>query len=376
MNRANTAQALVLSLANPGVMQVLADGTSLINLEQLSFYGGTGGDRVTGGALNDEIAGNGGNDTLYGLSGNDALRGGAGNDTGYGGAGNDLLYDDAGNDRLYGGDGHDSLDGFTGNDLIFGDIGNDAIFIDAGEGVDTVDGGAGTDFLNLDRTGSAQAVIWSLINPAIAQILADGTRIVNVERMHFDGGSGNDRVTGGALEDDLSGGLGGDTLVGGAGQDDLFGGAGHDRLDGGTGVDTLRGGTGNDLFVVDSNLDLVWEDAGDGIDTVQAAVDYDLTGSQIAGLVENLVLSGAAVAATGNSLDNLLYGNLLANTLTGGAGADGFMFRFALTGGVDQITDFSVADDTLRLEDAVFAALTPGALAAVDFVSGVAAADA
>jgi len=38
-----------------------------------------------------------------------------------------------------------------------------------------------------------------------------------------------------------------------------------------------------------------------------------------------------------------------------------------------RILDFNVADDTILLDDAVFTALTPGALAAGQFVTGTAA---
>ena len=43
---------------------------------------------------------------------------------------------------------------------------------------------------------------------------------------------------------------------------------------------------------------------------------------------------------------------------------------------VDVITDFSVADDTIRLDDAIFSAFANGPLAAERFVVGTAALDA
>ena len=61
-------------------------------------------------------------------------------------------------------------------------------------------------------------------------------------------------------------------------------------------------------------------------------------------------MSGTALAATGNELNNVLLGNALANTLsgglgndtlTGGAGADQFVFNTALNAvtNVDHITE-------------------------------------
>jgi Ca2+-binding RTX toxin-like protein len=125
----------------------------------------------------------------------------------------------------------------------------------------------------------------------------------------------------------------------------LNGGEGNDTLDGGAGVDSLIGGNGNDHYIVDNAGDRVIEstDAGGsagGIDTVEARV----TGYTLANGVENLVLFGMVAAGTGNSLDNLITGNLASNSLNGGLGAgndtlmaagsnNGFGQKDTLTGG-------------------------------------------
>ena len=93
-----------------------------------------------------------------------------------------------------------------------------------------------------------------------------------------------------------------------------------------------------------------------------------------------------AINLTGNELANQIWGNNGANTLNGGAGgdiligfggADTFAFTTALgSGNVDAIVDFSVADDSIQLDDAVFAGLSLGALNANAFVNGTAALDA
>ena len=119
---------------------------------------------------------------------------------------------------------------------------------------------------------------------------------------------GNDLLTGTPAADRLDG-LGGD--------DRLRGLAGNDTLIGGRGADTLEGGAGNDTYEVDSTADVVSELANEGTDLVKSAVSWTLGAH-----VEQLLLTGGAIAATGNTLDNTLTGNAAANVLDGGLGAD------------------------------------------------------
>jgi Ca2+-binding RTX toxin-like protein len=70
------------------------------------------------------------------------------------------------------------------------------------------------------------------------------------------------------------------------------------------------------------DLDLVIENWNEGIDTVESQVDFVLGPN-----VENLRLSGNAVRATGNGLDNILTGNAGNDVLDGGAGADTMIGR-------------------------------------------------
>jgi Ca2+-binding RTX toxin-like protein len=87
-------------------------------------------------------------------------------------------------------------------------------------------------------------------------------------------------------------------------------------LDGGLGADTLRGGAGDDVYVVDGG-DVVFENLGEGADTVQASADYQLSAN-----VENLTLTGGAVSGTGNALANVIIGNAGDNLLDGRGGND------------------------------------------------------
>jgi len=77
-----------------------------------------------------------------------------------------------------------------------------------------------------------------------------------------------------------------------------------------------------------------------------------------------------AQAITANAGANVLNGLGGLDTLTGGSGADAFVFFSALwAGNVDTITDFNVIADTIRLENAVFFTIGIGALSAAAFRS-------
>lgn len=179
------------------------------------------------------------------------------------------------------------------------------------------------------------------------------------------------------------------TLTGNSLANTLIGDAGTTVLNGGLGNDTMIGGAGNDTYVVDSTLDRVFEtttttsgiDAG-GVDTVQSSVTLNLNGYAGVQFVERLVLTGTAnINGTGNALANRLTGNAGNNvlngglgndTMTGDAGNDTFIFNTALgVGNIDRITDFNVLDDTIRLDDAIFAGLATGTLAPSAFAANL-----
>ncbi|WP_428659015.1 hypothetical protein [Reyranella sp.] len=130
-------------------------------------------------------------------------------------------------------------------------------------------------------------------------------------------GAGADSILGLAGNDTIGGGGGNDTIEGNAGTDTLNGEAGNDWLDGGSGNDVMTGGAGDDTYVVDSALDSVIEQTGGGTDTVYASVGYTLASE-----IENLVLTGAGHAGTGNSLANHITGTSTNDSLDGGLGAD------------------------------------------------------
>lgn len=182
----------------------------------------------------------------------------------------------------------------------------------------------------------------------------------------------------------LYGGAGNDSLNGMAGNDTLYGLAGNDTLLGGAGIDTMIGGAGSDSYYVYENGDIISEGVGSGYDTVFSSVSRTLGEN-----FEKLCLIGsAAINGVGNNLSNVLVGNGAKNVLSGGigndilnggggndilqggAGQDGYLFNTALntTTNRDIICYYNVADDTIKLENAVFTKLaTTGVLEAANF---------
>ena len=174
-----------------------------------------------------------------------------------------------------------------------------------------------------------------------------------------------------------------ETINGSPNRDDLFGAGGNNTMNGGGGADTMNGGAGNDTYYVDNTGDVIVEASTGGTsDWVATSVSYALSSSAYveklsttssAGTTAiNLTGNGIAQAITGNAGNNIISGKGGNDILTGGAGSDTFQFDTALsaTSNVDQVTDYNVAADTMRLENAIFTALTAaGTLASGAFAS-------
>ncbi len=159
----------------------------------------------------------------------------------------------------------------------------------------------------------------SVIENAIGGQYND-TIIGNEYNNFLEGKNGNDLLYGGAGNDTLDGGSGHDTLFGEAGADRLIGGSGNDILDGGTGADTLIGGLGNETYIVDNASDVIIENLGEGIETVEASISYTLDS---ANALNHLTLTGTGnINGTGNSNPNEIIGNTGNNQLMGGNGHD------------------------------------------------------
>lgn len=240
------------------------------------------------------------------------------------------------------------------NEKFYGLGGNDVLR--GGAGADHLDGGAGTD--TASYLGSNAAVNVRLDTGKGSGGHAAGDTLVSIEN-----------------------------LTGSSYNDKLYGNSGANVLDGGAGADYMAGGAGNDTYIVDNAKDIVFENSGSGSgrDVVRSSVSYT-----IASNIEELHLTGTAnINGTGNTGSNVLRGNSGNNVLnghngddvinggfgndvlTGGYQKDTFVFDTALDArnNVDRITDFSVVDDVIHLDNAVFTALTTtGPLAASAFV--------
>jgi Ca2+-binding RTX toxin-like protein len=108
-----------------------------------------------------------------------------------------------------------------------------------------------------------------------------------------------------------------DKLVGTDRNEFIYGYGSGDEIDGGKGADKMYGGEGDDEYYVDDAGDVVSENAGEGKDTVNSSIDYELGAN-----VENLDLTGNAVKGTGNELNIDIMGNGQDNILSGGDGQD------------------------------------------------------
>ncbi len=378
-----------------GLVQDLIQGSTIGTFAETPIVGNenpTGIEMLSGSFANDNIKGNGGDDEIFGYYGDDVIQGGDGNDTIFGGSnqnpsyakyesdygndGNDIISGGAGNDFLYGESGNDFLNGGVGNDLLDGGKGQNTLV--GGDGDDilinthgTVDGGAGIDTLVADYSqfdsGAGVDLGFNNQNAIFTRVNGDPTLYYsNIERFN---------ITGTKYADVLRGGAGNDTLAGGAGNDLIVGGAGDDLLtdtdgnvDGGAGIDTLvadysklNNGAGVDVGY--NNQDAVFSRLNGTILLNYSNIErFNITGTQYAD-----VLRGGAGGDT-------LTGGAGNDILTGGTGADNFRFN-SPNEGVDQITDFSVVDDTIQVSAAGFGGelIVGGSIAPNQFVIGASA---
>jgi Ca2+-binding RTX toxin-like protein len=393
---------IVASLVTGLVTGTFGDTDTLIDIEN-----------ITGSIFNDRLTGNGESNILVGRDGDDRI---------LAGLGDDAVFGDGGNDYLDGGGGNDQLDGGAGIDTLIGGAGDDSFTIDSNADATIEAASGGTDIVYSSVTHVLRANIENLALLGTANLNGTGNGLDNV----IFGNAGVNVLNGLAGADTLQGGGGNDTYyadnvldqvtefagegidtvrssvnwtlsadveklyltgaaVSGTGNalvNFIYGTTGTNILDGGAGGDRLLGGAGNDSYIVDSTGDLVIESANAGTDAVQSSVNHILAAN-----VENLILTGTAgINGTGNSLSNEISGNAANNfidgkegtdNLTGGGGNDQFLFSTTLgAGNIDIISDFSVPNDTIRLENAIFTGLPVGYLAAAAFVIGSAAADA
>ena len=267
----------------------------------------------------------------------------------------------------------------TGNELVNQLIGNDGDnVLDGGMSGDLMAGGGGNDTYHVDN-----------LDDRILELEDHGLDHV-ITTVSWNLGSGLEILTAtGSAEVTLSGNDLDNAIAGNTGANFIYGNAGRDTLNGGGGGDVMDGGVGDDVYYVDSSDDKVLESGSGGTgDRVYARTSYTL-----ASYVERLYAEGSgSISLTGNSSSNTIAGNSGANkinggsgmdSLTGGAGRDIFVFKDKLsrTSNVDKILDFSVKDDTIWLDNAIFkklglgSAASPKKLSSSFFTIGSAAKD-
>jgi Ca2+-binding RTX toxin-like protein len=378
----------------------------------LVLYGSNDGDTIIGGLGKDVIYANEGVNGLGGFAGDDMLYGGNVTDTIIGGEGNDTGLGNGGDDVIVGGSGSDKLYGAGGVDLIFGDDAEGIdlpellityspsengdkvsavirvtkvwwggfqaeITVTANESVNDWDIFLKSKF-NIDSIWGAQTsaeaswdqgVVYELGNASWNGSLYAGQRTT----LGFTARTGVNGVVdathimaGLSITDSMSS----DPLP----NESILNTLGN-TMRGYAGADTLVGSSRNDTFYVDNKGDKVVEASTKStLDEVITSISYALGAN-----VENLSSSGSsAVFLTGNSLNNDIDGNAGKNTLKGGTGndsLDGGAGNDTLVGGlgkdvfvfsdklskltnIDTVTDFSVRDDTILLDNAIFTKLT------------------
>lgn len=314
---------------NEGVDTVIStvSYTLASNIENLTLAGSALA--ATGNELDNVLKGSNLINVLNGGAGNDTLNGGTGADSMYGGVGDDVYYVDNSSDKALenNDEGVDTVISTASYSLAsnienlilsgsaFNGIGNESDniilgnnynnIINGGLGADLMYGALGNDVYYVDDSGD---VVVELLNQGIDSEIASVSYSLgdNVENLILASDALNG--TGNALNN---------IIKGNSVNNELDGGVGNDTLDGGIGADTMVGGSGNDLFYVDNVDDFIAENENEGIDSVIATISYTLGNN-----VENLILAGSVISATGNELNNIIAGNNYNNIIDGGLGAD------------------------------------------------------
>ncbi|SEO23373.1 Regulatory P domain of the subtilisin-like proprotein convertase [Gemmobacter aquatilis] len=416
----HTLSANVENMTALGAANINGTGNGLNNI----ITGNIGNNFLQGLIGADTLNGGAGNDTLYGGQGGDSMTGGAGNDVyAYDDAG-DIIVEGVGpdidlvyfginctltanvenmtglgalningtgnglNNVIIGTTGTNVLLGLIGADTIKGAAGNDTLY--GGQGADSMEGGSGNDTYDYDNVGDVITEAFVAPGLSIDRVFfsISYTLSANVENM-IALGAANINGTGNGLSNVITGNTGNNLLQGLVGADTLNGGAGNDTLYGGQGADSMTGGGGSDTYDYDNVGDVITEAfvaPGLSTDQVFFSISHTLSAN-----VENMTATGFAnINGTGNGLGNVITGNtgnnllqglggndtvnggggsdtlnggLQNDTLDGGAGADFFEFNAALgSANADTILNYSVADDTFRIDNAVFAGLALGGL--------------
>ncbi|WP_342148236.1 calcium-binding protein [Methylorubrum sp. SB2] len=299
---------------------------------------------------------------------------------------NDKMYGSAENDRLWGSAGSDFIDGGAGSDLLTFQAYDGAVRVDLGRGRAVTDTGVSKVINIEDVVGSRYGD--TLIGNARANELqgregddvldggggtdtasyrgATDAVVVNLTRGTASGGAGDDTLI--RIENVL-GSRFADTLIGNGGRNLFDGGLGDDRIDGRDGFDTVTYAIAPRAVTADLQAGHATSGFGtDRLGSIEGVIGTAFN--------DKLLGNGVANALSGGAGNDVLNGRLGKDTLSGGGGSDTFVFTTKLSGGnIDRITDFSVREDAIQVDDAIFTALDAGRLKAAQFHTGSGAHD-
>jgi len=220
-------------------------------------------------------------------------------------------------------------------------------------------------------------VVTSINASAMTAAFINATANAGAVASTISGGSGNDSLIGGSAADSISGNAGHDSITAAAGNDIVDGGAGNDTIVGDGGTDSLSGGDGDDTFNVTTTTDFIGLSAvetvaggagNDNLQFSQTATAISLVAADLAAIssIETITINGtsgagsitlsdAVYTANGVATLRIVDGDLttaagtltvdaaaltgtnaihvtantatgINDTLTGGAGADTFVF--------------------------------------------------
>ena len=338
--------------------------------------------------------GYGGNDSLVGSFGGDSyIWGGAGNDTVSGGTNLNRLYGDDGNDYVYvfWSSSENQLYGGSGNDTLAGGAGYNGTgsYLDGGTGADLMYGGESGDTFIVDDANDYVVDSWvpefdNEANPAdtlitsVSFTLAEGAMIESFEAKDYATSTKAINLSGNSASQTIKGNAGVNALSGNGGNDVLIGGLGADALNGGSGTDTASyaqatAGVTVNLAKPASNKGEAAGDTFVAVENITASKFKDfIYGNSLAnkltgGLGDDFIAGDAGKdAIKGESGVDKITGGLDNDTLTGGSGADIFVFKSTLgLTNIDQITDFA-EEDIIHLDDAIFTNLVGNGVLSLD----------
>ncbi|MBR1170972.1 Ig-like domain-containing protein, partial [Bradyrhizobium liaoningense] len=339
---------------------------------------------ITGGTIAaDSLTGTSGNDLLGGAGGADIMTGGTGDDTyvvtdanakvleAYGGGVDTILssvsytlsnyvenltltgssaLNATGNSQsniLIGNSAGNVITGGLGNDILTGGGGADTFVVNSGDGSDVITDFApgsaeGHDIIQLNGLAftsfnDVKAAMTQVGNDVYLALTSQDTLVIrNTTISAFtsdDFQLPSTLPVGGTITSWVNGSTSSRTV---------YGTAANDKITAVNYNDTLVGWTGDDNYVINSASQKVVENAGGGIDAVQAWTSYTLASN-----VENLTLMMGGLTGIGNDLANRMVGSGGGDILNGAGGDDWLFgdvgndtFIYGIGSGRDTIADF------------------------------------